>query len=183
MALLTVTTHAQKFHIGLKAGADADKINGQPFNSGFSFGYQGGVFAEIGLSKKWWVQPEILINQENKDTSKNFSDIYQFNKVSSIQLTYLSIPLLLNYKILPFISLQAGPCYGILINHNASLIQNGQNVFKNGDFSLLGGVQLQFARFRVYGRYAIGLDNINGISNKDNWKSQSVQAGIGFSFL
>jgi hypothetical protein len=58
-------------------------------------------------------------------------------------------------------------------------LQNGEQAFKNGDFSMIGGLQLKLLKFRVYGRYVIGLSNLDNIGDKDKWKSQSIQLGIG----
>lgn len=173
---------AQKFNIGVKAGAELQKLDGQTFKQGFSFGYQLGGFARIGIGRKLGIQPEVLFSQVNIDTTSSFSDVYQFNQLSKVKLGYLKIPILLDYKLLPFLSIQAGPQVGVLIDNNLNLFQNGQSAFKKGDFSMLAGVQANFAKFRVYGRYAIGLNNINDIDNRDQWKSQSVQLGIGLAF-
>ena len=48
---------------------------------------------------------------------------------------------------------------------------------------MLGGVELKLSSFRIYGRYALGLSNLNDIDNKDKWKSQSIQIGIGLAIL
>lgn len=177
---------AQKFHIGAKGGANINKLTGQSFSSQFSYGYQLGGFAEIGLGKKFSIQPEVLFSHLSADTTDKFSDIYN-NLLSSnrpaIKLKYLSIPILLDYKLSRNISLQAGPQFGIIIDQNQNMLQNGNAAFKSGDFSLVGGIQLRLSRFRVYGRYAVGLNNLNDIDNQDQWKSQSIQIGVGLAIL
>lgn len=176
---------AQSFHAGLKLGANMNKLSGSAFKDQFTYGYHAGAFAEIGLGKKWGLQPEVVFNQVENDTASNFSQIYNISttKATSIQLNYLSIPVLLSYKFSKVFSLQAGPQYGILINHNNSLVQNGKSAFKDGDFSLLGGAQVRLGNLRLMGRYAIGLNNLNDIDNKDQWKNQSIQLGVGFTIL
>ncbi|MBC7890529.1 MAG: PorT family protein [Ferruginibacter sp.] len=178
--------YSQSFHLGIKGGANVNKLTGKSFNDEFSFGYHLGGFAEIGLGKRFSVQPEVLFNQFNQDTSSQFKAIYN-NLLSSdrsnIKLNYLSIPILLNFKASNILSLQAGPQFGILMDQNKKLLQNGQDAFKKGDFSMLGGVQLKFSSFRIYGRYALGLSNLNDIDDKDKWKSQSFQVGIGLAIL
>jgi hypothetical protein len=99
-----------------------------------------------------------------------------------IKLNYLSIPLLLRYNIGGILSLNAGPQFSILLNNDKTLLQNGQSAFKNGDFAMVAGAQLNFKFLRIYGRYNIGLQNINDIDNKDKWTNQQIQAGIGFRF-
>jgi hypothetical protein len=77
------------------------------------------------------------------------------------------------------LTLNVGPQYGILIDKNETLLKNGQQAFKNGDFSMVGGVSLNLNPVRIYGRYNIGLSNINDIDDKDSWRSQQIQLGIG----
>ena len=179
ITILSIGAFAQGFNIGIKGGATLNKLSGQSFKEKFAFGYHAGGFATIGLGGRFAVQPEVLFNQVNVDTSDKFSDVYQFNKTGKIELKYLTIPLLLNYNAGKLITLQAGPQFGILINKDESLMQNGKNAFKGNDFSMLGGVQLKFSKLRVYGRYVVGLNNLNDIDNKEKWKNQSIQLGVG----
>ena len=160
-----------------------NKITGKSFNDEFSYGYHLGGFAEIGLGNKFSVQPEVLFNQFKQDTASKFSQVYKLDNLSKVKLNYLSIPILLNYKASNFLSLQAGPQFGILMDQNAKLVQNGQDAFKKGDFSMVGGVQLKFSSIRIYGRYAVGLSNLNDIDKQDKWKSQSFQVGVGLAIL
>jgi hypothetical protein len=137
------------------------------------------LFATIGLGKKFAVQPEVVFNQVNTDTSTKFSEVYQFNHINNIQLHYLSIPLLLNYNLNKFITLQAGPQFGVLLDQNKDLLQNGGDAFKSGDFSLVGGIQLNLLRFRIYGRYVGGVTDLKNIQAADTWKASAIQLGVG----
>lgn len=181
ISISSLAAYSQTFKIGAKGGASINKITGQTFKDQFTYGYHLGGFATIGLGKKFAIQPEVLFNQVNADTSSKFSDIYKFNKLNNVQLKYVSIPLLLNYNAGKLLTLQAGPQFGVLINKSKTLVENGKDAFKGGDFSMLGGVQLNISHFRVYGRYAVGLNNINDIDNKDKWKNQSIQVGLGLT--
>lgn len=184
LALLTIistTAFSQKIHIGFKGGASINKLTGKSFKEEFSFGYHLGGFVEVGLGKKFGIQPEIIFSQVNVDTSNTFSTVYQFKQLDKVQLKYLSIPILLNIKPSKMLTLQVGPQFGILTNKSNTLLQNGKEAFKGGDLSMLGGVQINISHFNIYGRYAIGLSNINDIDNKEKWKNQSIQLGIGFT--
>lgn len=176
---------AQGFGVGIKVGTNINKLQGQSFKDQFTYGYSAGVYADIKMSKKWSIQPEVLFNQVSTDTSDRFSDLYKINadKISKIKLNYLSIPILLNYNVSKGISLQAGPQFGVLMSQSKDLLQEGKDAFKSGDFSMVGGLQLKFSSIRLYGRYAIGLSNINDIDNRDSWKNQSIQLGVGFTIL
>lgn len=185
LAILCITAGtvtAQKLHVGFKGGANINKLTGKSFDDEFSFGYHVGGFFSVGLGKKFAIQPEVLFNQINVDTSGTFSSVYQFKKISKVQLKYMSIPILLNYKPVKYLTLQAGPQFGILTNKNRTVLQNGQDAFKSGDFSMLAGAQVNISHLNIYARYAVGLSNLNDIDNKEKWKSQSVQIGVGFTF-
>ncbi|MGH2552513.1 MAG: porin family protein [Chitinophagaceae bacterium] len=180
--LFTQTLMAQ-FHIGAKAGANIIKIDGKSFNDHFRYGYHAGGFAEIGFGEKLGIQPEVVFNQYSTKVDSNFSHVYQnVFKQNDIKLNYLSIPILLNYKLIGnFFSLQAGPQFSVLMQKSKTLLQNGGNAFKNGDFSMVGGVQLKISSIRLNGRYVIGLNNINDIDNQEKWKSQGFQLSAGIA--
>ena len=181
LCIFSTTVFSQKLHIGFKGGASINKLTGKSFDDEFSFGYHVGGFFNVGLGKKFAIQPEIIFSQSNVDTSNSFSTVYQFKNLGKVKLQYLSFPLLLNYKPIKILTIQAGPQFGILMNKSSTLLQNGQQAFKSGDLSMLGGVQLNIKMLNIYARYAVGLSNINDIDNKEKWKNQSIQLGVGFT--
>jgi hypothetical protein len=180
---LAAVSNAQGFRLGAKAGANLTKISGQSFNEEFDLGYHLGGFAEIDFSKKLGIQPEVLFNQVNAKRSSGFNSIYTNlsnpNAAADIKLSYLSIPVLLRYNVGKLITLNAGPQFGILIDKHETLLKNGQEAFKNGDFGMVAGASINLKALRVYGRYNVGLANINDIDNRDEWKNQQLQLGIG----
>jgi hypothetical protein len=186
VVLLISQAMMAQFHLGIKGGTNITKVEGKSFKQEFMFGYSLGAFAEIGLGNRWMLQPEVLFNQYSSTLDSNYNHIYQnvFNPSyqSSVKLNYLSIPIVLNYKLIGPLSLQAGPQFGVLMDQNKTLLQNGGAAFKSGDFSLLAGAQLKLKMLRITGRYAIGLNNINDIDNQDKWKNQAIQLSVGLAF-
>jgi hypothetical protein len=185
VAFLAQTLNAQ-FTVGVKAGANLTKIDGKSFKEEFKTGYHAGAFAMIGLGDKFGIQPELLWNQTKTRTDttiKNLpSDAFSAFKNGEVKLDYLSIPVLLNYKFIGnFLSLQAGPQFGILLNKDKNLLQNGKEAFKGGDFSLLGGAQIKISKFVGSARYVVGLNNLNDIDNQDKWKNQGFQLSVGLA--
>jgi len=181
---LTTFSFAQGFHLGFKAGANILKVDGKSFNDEFQFGYHLGAFAEININQKWGIQPELLWNQTNYRTGDNFDDLYPNGK-SDVEgkLNYISIPILLTYKPIKLLSLQLGPQFGIMTSQDKDLLGETKEAFKSGDFSMLGGAQLNLGALRVGGRYVVGLTNINDIDNKEKWKNQGFQLYLGFAIL
>jgi len=183
MALLLAVLHsqAQGIHFGVKAGANLFKVDGQPFSSEYKFGYNLGVFSEINFTPNLGIQPELLFNQTNYRTGQNFGDLYStsYNNYEG-KLNYLSIPVLLNLRPIPLLSILVGPQFGILLNQQEHLVANAKDAFKKGDLSLVGGAQLNLASIKVGARYVIGLNNINDVDDQSSWKNQGWQLYAGF---
>lgn len=179
--ICTAVASAQSFHMGLKGGVNMNKVDGKSFKEEFKHAYHAGIFAEIGLSDHVGLQPELIWNQSQTETSSEFDDIYDegISELKGVKLNYLSIPLLLTYTPEKLLTFQLGPQYGILINKDQDLLTNGKSAFKSGEFSVLGGVQLNLGGFKVGGRYVLGLTNINDIDNRDEWKNQGFHLYAG----
>lgn len=185
LALLISQLMMAQFHLGIKAGTNITKIDGKSFDKEFRYGYNIGGFAEIKLGGKFSLQPEVLFNQYSTTLDSNYKSIYQdviSSNQSKVKLNYLTIPLMLDYKFLGPIHLQAGPQFGVLMSQDKNFLQNGSEAFKHGDFSLAAGAQIKLATFRITGRYLIGLNNINDIDNQDKWKNQVIQLSLGIAF-
>jgi hypothetical protein len=133
---LTVShSHAQGFHLGIKAGANLFKVDGESFDQAFKFGFNVGAFSEINFTSSWGIQPELMFNQTNYRTGSEFSDVYSGGLDNyKGKLNYLSIPVLLSFRPIPLLSLQAGPQFGILLNHDEHLTDNAQQALRAAIF-------------------------------------------------
>ena len=181
--LLTQAVMAQ-FHLGIKGGANITKVEGKSFKDEFRYGYTLGGFAEVRMGNKFVLQPEVLFNQYATRLDSNYKSVYEdvFDSKTNIKLNYLSIPILINYKLIgSFLSLQAGPQFGILIDQSKTALQNGGDAFKKGDLSMLAGVQFKVGPMRINGRYAVGLNNISDLPDDDKWKNQGFQVSVGLA--
>lgn len=184
LVLSSFFVNAQGFSFGPKVGANITGISGLQFEKGFDYGYHIGAFAEVMVSEKFGIQPEILWSQTRLKPADSFRDLYpeELSDITKVKLKYISVPLLLNYRPLKFLTIQVGPQFGILRDKKSSTLANVESAFKSGDFSMLAGVQLKILSFRIYGRYGIGLSNINDLPNQDSWKSKTLQLGVGIGF-
>ena len=172
---------SQKFTLGIKGGVNMGKMTGKSFKDEFTLGYQIGGFATIPFGDKFAIQPEVMFNQTNLDTSSNFSDIYAFNQIGQVKLNSLVIPIMLNYNLNKYLTLQVGPQFGVTLDQDKNILENGKDAFKSGDFALAGGLQLNLMKFRVYGRYVGGLTNLDNVGNNDSWKASAIQLGVGIA--
>jgi len=177
-----ITVNAQKgFRLGVKAGANLNKIDGQSFDQGFDFSYHAGAFVEYDFSKRWGIQPEVIWSQTSTKRGTNIDAIYS-TLPTNVKLDYLMVPILLRYSPIGLLSFVAGPQFGVLINKDDNLLQNGQQAFKSGDLSMVLGAQVNLKVLRIYGRYNVGLQNINDFSDQQKWTNQQVQLGVGLKF-
>ncbi|MEO6963079.1 MAG: porin family protein [Puia sp.] len=175
---------AQGFHLGVKGGVNMSKLEGgQSFSNGFKLGLSAGAFAELNFTKYLGLQPELLFNQTNTRTASNFDQIYQLDGYANknVYLNYLSIPVLISFKPIPLLSILVGPQYSIKMSDNIGT--SAVNAFKSGDFSVVGGAQLNLGGFKAGARYLIGLSNLNDINNNYKWQSQTIQLYIGFRII
>lgn len=172
---------SQKFTLGIKGGVNMGKMSGKSFKDEFTLGYQIGGFATIPFGGKFAIQPEVMFNQTNLDTSSNFSDIYDFNRIGQVKLNSLVIPIMLNYNLNKYVTLQVGPQFGVTLDQDKNILENGKDAFKSGDFALAGGLQLNLMKFRVYGRYVGGLTDLDNVGNNDSWKVSAFQLGVGIA--
>ena len=178
--LLAQASFAQ-FSIGVKGGVNLTKIDGKSFRDEFKTGYHLGGFANIPIGGGLGIQPEVLFNQYKTRTADNLSGAVQpaLDGNTDIKLNYLTIPVLLTYRLAGPLTLQAGPQFGVLLDQSKNLVQNGQDAFKKGDFSMLGGVQLNLLKLKLTGRYFVGLNNINDLTNQEKWNNQGWQLSVG----
>jgi hypothetical protein len=175
------SVQAQGLHLGIKAGSNISELTGNSFNGGFNWNFMAGAFAEVNFTSKWGIQPELLFSQTTTQTASNFSDAYAEGiNNQNIKLQYLSIPVLLSYKLpIPILSVQLGPQFGTLLNNNDKITTNGQNAFKSGDFSMVVGAQVNLLMFKGGIRYVYGFTNVNNLTDADTWKTRTIQLYVG----
>ncbi len=177
---------AQSIHIGAEGGANFTQISGISFDQKFSLCYFAGAFAELNISKKWGLQPELVWSQTKGTTTNNFNLIYEGVSGQNVTFNYLNIPVLLSYRPMPLLTFLIGPQFGILMNYNATLFANSVDAFKSGAISGVVGAQVNLGRFRLGARYFVQINNfnnLNALGNPDQWRGQGLQLVAGFRII
>jgi len=172
-------SNAQGFQLGILGGADLQKINGESCEKKFAYGYHGGIFANIIASKSISIQPELYYSSATSKVDSSLNGV-SANYNTNIKFEYINIAGLLNYSPAEKISIQIGPKYSILSDKNLSIKANADKAFKAGELSLVAGLQVYVASFRIYGRYQIGLSDINNIPSQQKWNSEVIHIGVGW---
>ena len=196
IALFGITVMSAQEHVmfGAKGGAtfSGDGLNAfNDPNARISFNL--GLLAEIPLSYKFSVQPEVLYSVQGYDIAvRNNAGVIEY------QLDYINIPVLAKFYVIERLALEAGPQVGFLVNSeidknpsstNSGDISLSEDQFNKVDFSAALGASYKFrGGFFVNGRYNIGLTDIydesfsNNVFSGADAKHSVVQAGVGFIF-
>ena len=177
------------FRFGFKGTVNINKLDGIPFKDKFRYNYQLGGFIQWNFSYKLGLQPEINFAQSSGEITDDntiiYDDLFLDGEQKKARLDYLKIPILLNVDIGPSqrVKLQLGPQWSQLLNSKVDSLKNpGLEIFKKGDFSLLGGIWFQLPAVHIGARYELGLTDINNVANKDKWRSQAIQFFAGITF-
>jgi len=180
--------HENFFRVGVKAGVNINKITGKAYTEGFNYNFQGGVFTQFNFSKTFGIQSEISFVQTQSeftdDTNTIYDDLFGGGTQHKAKLNYLEIPVLLNINVGPTkrVKLQLGPSYGALLKQTVDSLKTSRDIYKNGEWSAIGGIWLQLPLVNISARYKLGLTDINSIDNRQTWKNQAIQVSAGFTF-
>lgn len=179
---LGFTVNAQEVTFGVKAGLNLASIAGDDtdgLDSRTSF-HVGGV-AEISISEKFSVQPELLYSAQGAKESFEGIDI-------EVNLDYINIPIIAKYYVSEGFSLEAGPQVGFLMSAKAKAEGQSEDLkdfVKGIDFGLNFGVGYKLDSGLNFGaRYNLGLSNINDGEGSDEFKNQNsvIQFSVGYFF-
>lgn len=180
--------HENFFRYGAKAGVNANKITGSSYSEGFNYNFQAGVFVQFNLTKRIGIQPEINFVQTqfefSNDPSDIYNDIFRDGSQKKAKLNYLEIPVFLNVNIGPSkrVKLQLGPAYGGLLKQTVDSLKSSGDIYKNAEWSAIGGLWVQLPLVNFGARYKIGLTDINAIDDRQTWKNQAIQVFVGVTF-
>lgn len=198
---VTVMAQNQKVKLGVKAGLNISTLtfDESELKSSNKPGFTAGAMAEIPLTKKFSVQPELLFSQQGTKTSFSDPDVTNSVYKGTIELNYLNIPVMLKYYLVEGLSLQAGPQIGILLKaknkyqDNFLGYENHESLdlkkYSSGiDTSVNLGLGYQFKdKFYTDLRYTISYSNIfkegdpNHFINND-LKNRVFQITVGYFF-
>jgi len=198
----SISTRAAGISFGLKGGLAIANASGDFIDAmaeemeaevGSKMGFLGGIFADIGLSENFGIQPEILyISKGIKATGEEDEEEF----TSTVNLTYLEIPLLLKLKIpaSPQLRFQilAGPAIGMNLGAKVAIDVEGEDIpdedikddIKYMDmgvsFGAGVGIGMGSGILTLDGRYTMGLMSI--ADDEDDAKNNYISIMAGYAF-
>lgn len=112
---------AQQF--GIKAGMNVSSISKDADLSDqkSKIGFNAGVFMNAPISANFSIQPEVLYSQYGSKVDDNSTETigattYTNKSSYSVNLDYITVPVMFQYKVIPALHLEAGPEFGFLID-------------------------------------------------------------------
>jgi hypothetical protein len=167
---------AQSFDLGLEAGANFSNFIGSGAPTGNlnsdKLGFVGGGYLCLNFGPSFGIRPELLYEQKGNQIS---------GTSTTTELDYIEIPVLLKFSLgTPVFnpSVLLGPSF----SWNTVAQGGGVNIngINSSDTGLVGGLEFDFSKFLISGRYELGLDNVKSGSNIQNGTLTFL---IGYNFM
>lgn len=177
LLVVTVNSYAQKFQFGLKAGANISNFTGGNFEDVKKksiVGFHGGLYTQFRFLK-FGIQPEAFISTQGARID-SVSGSYDW------KLTYVNVPVMLQYFTGLGLYLEAGPQVGFKITENLG-DQTVNDFAKNLDLSIAAGLGFRGKKGLGIGiRYTTGISKVgdyqpaNGID--PDFKNAVIQGSV-----
>lgn len=196
---------------GVKAGLNAstlsqyDRYDGYDNDQKMKAGFNAGVFVNIPVAEKFSIQPELLFNQLGSKSEEKYeffinSDVLRQKFDYKTTLNYLSLPVMVQYNILPQLYVEAGPEFGILlsgktkgdatmtnISGNTSTQSFSNNISKDilnkFNFGIGIGAGYYFTQnLAATARFTAGITDVYKHNTGDAIRNNAVQIGLAYKF-
>ena len=205
------TTSSSPVTFGVKAGFNAStlsKVDQYDNDQKLKPGFNAGVFANIPVAEKFSIQPELLFNllgskTEEREVYYVNSDRYRREVDYKKTLSYLAVPVMVQYNILPQLYVEAGPEFGFLLggkdkgdittvktsgnttttqstSFSEKIVKDLHNKF---NFGIGIGAGYYFTQnFGVTARFTAGITDIYKENSSDAVRNNAFQVGVAYKF-
>jgi opacity protein-like surface antigen len=186
-------TNAQEVKFGIKGAVSLSTQTGDVENASSKVGFQAGAFAEIKITDKFSIQPEVLYSAQGVKEKGDFeynNNVYPAEL--NTKLGYINVPVMAKYYVAEKFNLEAGPQIGILVSAKGEATILGHSEegdikdnYKTIDLGLNLGAGYDFTENLSAGlRYTLGLSNVAGDDFDDNVnaKNSVFALSLGYKF-
>lgn len=182
LAAICITSQASagltpKFKLGVKAGLDYQIDNFKSAIKDIDIKANSGWFAGVQGELSWGslgIRPEIIYSHNSFD--------YEGGSTGKFKLDKIDVPLLVQYKLLGLVSLQAGPTFCVMTNTSGKT-EGMQWDIKRPTIGYAAGVEVEIWKIGISARYngSFKASEVLGYSTGKN-KINTIQLGVGFYF-
>lgn len=194
---LTTNVHSQEIGFGLKGGLNLSTLSFSETHDRSSSGrtaFHVGVVAEIPITEKFSVQPELLYSAEGGKYVIGGSTSVPNNLEEKID--YLNLPVMAKYYLVDGFAVEAGPQLGYLVSGKTyeMFLVEGKGKINEKDahhafaFGLGAGISYEFpVGIFIATRYHIGLNEVYDnfrFRHYEDWKvkKNNFQLSLGYFF-
>lgn len=178
------------FNFGVKGGVNFATLTGDDADEldvKMKTGFHLGVLAEIMISDKFGIQPEVLYSSQGAKSDMEFFEEIGGDVDVDLKLDYIAVPVMLKYFVAPGFSLEAGPQFSFLTKSEIEAEFQGETEtedFKDDteSFDMGAAVGLGYGLpqgFLVQARYVMGFSDVYTDSDT---KNSVIQLSVGWKF-
>jgi hypothetical protein len=170
--LVPIVMQGQGIGLGIKAGGNWANQDVENVDINTVTSYHVGGYVNLNFSDKWGITPEILYSANGTEWDN-----------VKVNLDYVAIPVMLRFKPISLISLEAGPQFSFLTKANVENVGDVKDQLKNNDFGLAfgAGVHLPLG-FNAGVRYVLGFTDISDVST-ESIKNRTFQVYLGWTIF
>jgi hypothetical protein len=142
--------------LGMNIANSSISASGITLSPDSKIGLMAGGYVTIMASAKFGIQPELVYSQMG-------SSLTISGQTAKTSFNYLSVPIILKYKVTKNFSLEAGPQLGILMSASGtsgSTTTDIKDQTTGADFGAAFGLGLDFGKFNAGARYYLGFSNL-----------------------
>ena len=175
---------------GIKGGMNVSSISDDGYDDTKSkVGYYGGVFVNIPASESFSIQPEVIYNNLGSEVKLGNSYSRKLN------LNYITVPVMFQFKATPQFYLEAGPEFGFLVsadskttwNNSTSTAELDKDNFNNFNMGVGLGAGFDITKnVGINARYVAGFSDVTKPSSDPSTnaknKNNTFQVGLNFKF-
>jgi len=182
--IASVSFAQEHINLALKLGQNFSKVDNVAADrtqASFHIGAQ----ASIRLTNFISLAPEVILSQTKLEANPSLMDVIGNNNLQpeTYHLNYLSFPVLAQFKPSNKFIIELGPQYSVLMNQSKDGKELANMAFKSGEFAFIGGAKIQFSGIAAYGRYVVGMQDINSLQDQQHWKTRQWQLGISLNLF
>ena len=161
--------NAQSF--GARVGANVANLTGDIEENATILSWQFGGFAEFNVFGSTDLNIAVLYSKKGASQDGGPGDL---------KLSYIDIPIMLRFNILPAIFLQGG-AYGSFMTSAFDGDNDVKEIFNSGDFGVQFGAGLKLDNITLDARYSIGMSDIENTEFSDI-KNSVLTIGVEYAF-
>ncbi|HEY8934487.1 MAG TPA: porin family protein [Cyclobacteriaceae bacterium] len=170
----------KRLTFGVKAGANYSNFTNANFKTDGLVGFHTGALVNLKLNEHFSIQEEFLFSSQG---AKNKESV--FGK-ENINVYYMAVPILLKYRTISGIYLEAGPQTNMLIKDNVNKSEVNGHFAKQLDFGAAAGFGFQSkSGLGIGARYVAGFSDVGDFKSptiKTDFRNSVVQASVFYIF-